>query len=243
MIYSGFILGLIGSLHCVGMCGPIALIIPTSKNPVLKFVQIITYNFGRVLTYSMFGLVFGLLGETLRLAEIQQYVSIVVGVLIILIVLGTLFSYHKGANKANKIVTSLFNPVKKKLSKLIGKERKNLLGIGVLNGFLPCGLIYIALSTSLAANSIVESVGFMAAFGAGTIPAMLSVMYFRSLINSKVNITKVVPYMMLIVGFMLVLRGMNLGIPYLSPSEQKNEQGIEVLGGCCSADKQFEEGD
>lgn len=241
MIWSGFLLGIVGSLHCVGMCGPIALIIPTSNNPVLKFFQIITYNFGRVLTYSMFGLVFGLLGETLRLAEIQQYVSIIVGVLIILIVIGTLFSYHKGANKANKIVTSLFSPIKNKLGKLIRKERKNLLGIGIMNGFLPCGLIYIALSSSLAASSIAESVGFMAAFGLGTIPAMLSVMYFRSLINSKVNISKVVPYMMLVVGFMLVLRGMNLGIPYLSPEIQKTEMGEETLGGCCSADKQFED--
>lgn len=241
MIGSGFLLGIVGSLHCVGMCGPIALIIPTSRNSVLKFFQIITYNFGRVLTYSLFGLVFGLLGETLRLAEIQQYVSIVVGVLIILIVLGTLLSYHKGANKANKIVTSIFNPIKTRLSKLIGKERKNLLGIGIMNGFLPCGLIYIALSTSLAAESIAESVGFMVAFGIGTIPAMLSVMYFRSLINSKVNVSKVVPYMMLIVGFMLVLRGMNLGIPYLSPEIQKTELGEEKLGGCCSTDKQFED--
>ena len=241
MIWQGFLIGFVGSLHCFGMCGPIALMIPTSQIPVLKFFQIITYNFGRVLTYSFFGLVFGLIGETIRLAEIQQYVSIIVGVLIVLIVLGTLFSYHQGANKANQFVTSIFNPVKKKLGTVLGKERKNLFSIGILNGFLPCGLIYIALSTALTTNSIGESIGFMAAFGIGTIPAMLSVMYFRGIINKKVNMGKVVPYMMLVVGLMLVLRGMNLGIPYLSPEIQKTAQNTEVLGGCCSADKQHEE--
>ncbi|MEN8929374.1 MAG: sulfite exporter TauE/SafE family protein [Flavobacteriales bacterium] len=240
MIWQGFLIGLVGSLHCIGMCGPIALIIPTSKNEIAKFFQIITYNFGRILTYSMFGLIVGLLGETFRFAEIQQYVSIVLGVLIILIVIATLLSYHKAANMANKWTTVAFRPIKTKLSKIIGKERKNLLGIGIMNGFLPCGLIYIALIKSITANSIPESVGFMAAFGLGTIPAMMTVMYFRSLINKKINVSKVVPYMMLVVGFMLVMRGMNMGIPYLSPEIQKTETEQIVLGGCCSADKQFE---
>ena len=108
MIFQGFLIGLLGSLHCIGMCGPIALMIPTSQNPFLKFFQIITYNFGRVLTYSFFGLFFGLLGETFRIIEIQQYVSIGVGVILIIIVLGTLFSYNKGANKANKYITKIF---------------------------------------------------------------------------------------------------------------------------------------
>ncbi len=239
-LIEGFLIGFLGSVHCIGMCGPIALMIPTSKNPVQKFFQIISYNGGRVLTYSLFGLFFGLLGESFRIMEIQQYVSIVVGVLLIIIVLGTLFSFHKGANKANKLVTKLFNPVKKKLGQYIGKERKNLLSLGILNGFLPCGLIYFALAASLTAESISGSIGFMAMFGLGTIPAMMVFMYFKSAINNKINVGKLVPYMLLIMGFMLVIRGMNLGIPYLSPEIQKTEQEQIVLGGCCSADKQFE---
>lgn len=241
MIWQGFLIGLLGSLHCIGMCGPIALMIPTSKNPLLKFFQIITYNFGRVLTYSFFGLFFGLLGETFRIIEIQQYVSIVVGVLLIVIVLGTLFSYNKGANQANQYITKIFSPIQTKLSKVLGKERKNLLAIGILNGFLPCGLIYFALAASITANSIAGSIGFMAAFGMGTLPAMMAFMYFKSAINKRINIKKIVPYALLIMGLLLVVRGMNLGIPYLSPEIQKNEQNEEVLGGCCSAENQFEE--
>ena len=237
----GFLIGFLGSIHCIGMCGPIALMIPTSKNPFLKFFQIITYNFGRVLTYSIFGLFFGLIGESVRVMEIQQIVSVVVGIILISIVLGTLFSFHKGANKANKLVTKIFDPVKTQFGKLLGKKRKNLLAIGILNGFLPCGLIYFALAASITSDSIVGSTLFMAAFGLGTIPAMLIFMYFKSAINQKINLQKIVPYMLLAMGMLLVIRGMNLGIPYLSPEIKKTESHEMTMGGCCSSDKQFED--
>lgn len=233
-LIEGFLIGFLGSIHCIGMCGPIALMIPTNKNPIQKFLQIISYNGGRIFTYSLFGLVVGLLGESLRIIHIQQYVSVSVGLLLILIVLGTLFSYHKGANQANKLISKLFNPVKKRLGSLLGKERKNLLALGILNGFLPCGLIYFALAASLTTNSIGGSIWFMAAFGLGTLPAMMAFMYFKSAINKRINVSKLVPYMLLIMGFMLVLRGLNLGIPYLSPEIQQTETNSATLGGCCS---------
>ena len=236
----GFLIGFLGSIHCIGMCGPIALMIPTSKNPFLKFFQIITYNFGRVLTYSLFGVIFGLIGESVRFMEIQQIVSIAVGSILILIVLGTLFSYNKAANKANKLVTKLFDPIKNRFGKLLGKERKNLLAIGILNGFLPCGLIYFALAASITSQSIFGSTLFMAAFGLGTIPAMLIFMYFKSAINQKINLQKIVPYMLLAMGMLLVMRGMNLGIPYLSPEIKKTENNEATMSGCCSAENQFD---
>lgn len=233
MLLEGFLIGLLGSLHCIGMCGPIALLIPTSKNPILKFTQIITYNLGRVLTYSLFGLVFGLLGESFRLAKIQQYTSMGIGVVLIITVLLS-FTAKDPSHRLNKLTMKLFNPVKKRLGKLLGAERKNLLLIGVLNGFLPCGLIYFALAGALTATSIQNSVLFMALFGLGTIPAMLFFMYFKSFINAKINIKRVVPYMLLIMGFLLVLRGMNLGIPYISPVMNQTEEST-TLGGCCSS--------
>ena len=239
-LIEGFLIGFLGSIHCIGMCGPIALMIPTSKNPFQKFIQISSYNGGRILTYSLFGLFFGLLGESFRIMEIQQYISVIVGTVLILIVIGTLLSYHKGANKANKLVTRLFNPIKKSFGKYLGQKRKNLLALGILNGFLPCGLIYFALAASLTANSIGGSISFMIAFGIGTLPAMVFFMYFKSVINKKINVSKLVPYMLLVMGFILVLRGMNLGIPYISPEIQKTETEQEVLGGCCKVEKQFE---
>jgi len=239
MIWAGFLIGFFGSLHCIGMCGPIALMIPTSKNPIHKFIQIITYNFGRVVTYSLFGLVFGLLGKGIRLAEASQYVSIVTGVIIIIIAIATLFSNNKLANSANQFFSKLFNPFKKLFSRLLGKEKKNLLAIGILNGFLPCGLVYVAIGTALNANSVTESVLTMAAFGIGTVPLMMFFMYFKSFLSSKFNFNKIVPYVILIMGILLVMRGMGLGIPLISPPSKKINN-VEVIGDCCSTDKQFE---
>lgn len=236
MLLEGFLIGLLGSLHCIGMCGPIALLIPTSKKPVLKFIQIITYNLGRVLTYSMFGLVFGLLGESLRLAKIQQYTSVVIGLVLIVIVVMSFFS-SSSESKLNKLTMRLFNPVKKQLGKLLTQNRKNLLLIGVLNGFLPCGLIYFALAASLTTSSITNSVIFMALFGLGTLPAMMFFMYFKSYINAKINVKRIVPYMLLAMGVLLVLRGMNLGIPYVSPKVNQTENSTS-LEGCCSNKEQ-----
>ena len=240
-ITTGFILGLLGSLHCIGMCGPIALIIPTSKNPVKKFTQILTYNFGRVLTYSLFGLIFGLLGESFRFIRIQQYVSIIIGLLLVTIVLVSLFTKMKQESKANRLILTVFSPVKKQLGKFLKKDRKNLLAIGILNGFLPCGLIYFALASSLTTNSIGGSVVFMALFGFGTFPAMIAVMYLRNHLNNSPKFTKIVPYMLLIMGVLLVMRGMNLGIPIVSPKIETTANNTETLGGCCTTDMQFEE--
>lgn len=234
MLLEGFLIGLLGSLHCIGMCGPIALLIPTSKNPALKFIQIITYNLGRVLTYSLFGLVFGLLGETFRLAEIQQYTSVIIGVVLIVVIVMSFFYNKNSENKLNKAVMRLFNPIKKQLGKLLGEDRKNLLAIGILNGFLPCGLIYFALAGSLTTSSVQNSVLFMALFGLGTLPVMMFFMYFKSFINAKINVKRFIPYMLLVMGFLLVLRGMNLGIPYVSPKVTKTEN-TTTLGGCCSS--------
>ena len=237
IILEGFLIGLAGSLHCIGMCGPIALLIPTSKNPLVKFFQIITYNFGRVLTYSVFGFFFGLLGKGFRIAEVAQYVSIITGTTIIIIALATLFSNNKLANSANKLFSNLFSPIKKIFSKSLRNEKKNLLAIGILNGFLPCGLVYGALLLTINANSITESVLVMAAFGIGTIPLMMLFMYFKSFINSKFNFNKIVPFVILIMVIFLVLRGMNLGIPYVSPKINKKGD-TEIMDGCCSVEDQ-----
>lgn len=239
IILEGFLIGLAGSLHCIGMCGPIALLIPTSKNPYRKFFQIITYNLGRVITYSIFGLLFGILGKGFRIAEISQYVSIVTGGIIIIIALATLFSNNKLANSSNKLFSILFSPIKRLFAKLLGKEKKNLLAIGLLNGFLPCGLVYGALLLTLNASSVTESIFVMAAFGLGTIPLMMLFMYFKSFLSSKFNFNKIVPFVILMMGILLVLRGMGLGIPFVSPPSKKINN-IEVIGDCCSAENKFE---
>lgn len=212
-------LGLLGSLHCVGMCGPISLSLPVhGRSQASRFVAILVYNFGRILTYSVLGALFGSLGQGFAIFGLQQAISIALGVIILLAVLlpQGMLSQFSFTSKLN----GLFNKVKNSLSDLFkNRSTKALFFIGLLNGLLPCGLIYMAITGALASGSILNGALFMALFGAGTIPAMFSVAWFSNLISVKfrLTITKAMPYVVSIMAVLLILRGMNLGIPYISP--------------------------
>lgn len=220
MLYSAIIFGLLGSFHCVGMCGPIAFMLPVSRdNRTKKFLQILLYHSGRLLSYSLIGLSFGLVGKSLYLFGLQQQLSVAIGVLMILLVL-------LPNKKVRKI--KLANP----LARLIGRI-KNSLGaqlkkrtpdtfftIGFLNGFLPCGLVYMAVFGAIATGSIYEGSLYMLLFGVGTIPLMTTAIYFSSLLTSfsRKRIQKMIPVFVILMGLLFVLRGLGLGIPYISPA-------------------------
>jgi len=88
MLASAIILGFLGSLHCVGMCGPIAFVLPLDRaQPVKKFFQLFTYHSGRLMSYGFLGLLFGLVGKGLFISGLQQKLSIITGVLMIVIIL------------------------------------------------------------------------------------------------------------------------------------------------------------
>src|SRR5688572_19795685 len=144
MLFSALILGLLGSLHCVGMCGPIAFMLPVDRsNSFRKVSQIAIYHFGRILAYSIIGLVFGLLGKSLYIFGIQQQLSIIIGVLMIVVVILP----HKFIGKYNlsKPLYRVISKVKSSLGKALKKKTADtFLTIGFLNGFLPCGLVYMA---------------------------------------------------------------------------------------------------
>ena len=81
MLYTAIIFGLISSLHCIGMCGPIAMMLPVDhKAPSKKALQVLIYHLGRLTSYGILGLVFGLLGRGFYMAGIQQQLSIAVGI-------------------------------------------------------------------------------------------------------------------------------------------------------------------
>jgi uncharacterized protein len=96
MLYTALLLGLLGSFHCVGMCGPIAFMLPVSRdNKLKKIFQIFLYHIGRLLAYSTIGLAFGVVGKSLNLFGFQQQLSIFIGALMILIILLPLLGVHK----------------------------------------------------------------------------------------------------------------------------------------------------
>lgn len=220
MLYSAFIFGLISSFHCIGMCGPIAMMLPVDKQiGVKKATQITVYHLGRLFAYGTIGLVFGLLGKGFFLAGIQQKISIIIGVIMIIVVLTPerIFAQYN----FSKPVYKLISKIKTNLGKHFrSKSYKSLFIIGVLNGFLPCGMVYVALFGAIAMQSAELGVLYMILFGLGTVPLMTSVVYFNSFISQSTRnkFQKAIPYVAVIIGVLFILRGLGLGIPYLSPS-------------------------
>lgn len=219
MLVAAIILGLMGSLHCVGMCGPIAFMLPVDRsNNLKKFSQIFVYHLGRLLAYGILGLIFGLLGKGLFVFGMQQKLSIAIGILMIIVVLIP----YKTFNKYNlsKPMYSIIGKVKSRLGKELQKKTADtFLTIGFLNGFLPCGLVYMALFGAIAMGNAIEGAFYMILFGAGTIPLMTSAIYFSSLLKSsaKQKIQKLIPVFVVLIGALFILRGLGLGIPYVSP--------------------------
>ncbi len=220
MLVSAFILGLLGSLHCVGMCGPIAFMLPVDRsNSFKKVSQIGIYHFGRLLAYSIIGLVFGLVGKSLYIFGIQQQLSIFIGIIMIVVVLLP----HKTIGKYNlsKPIYKLVSKVKSSLGKALKKKTADtFLTIGFLNGFLPCGLVYMAVFGSIATGNLLEGSLYMVLFGVGTIPLMTTAIYLGKFLNStiKQRIQKAIPVFVVIIGVLFILRGLGLGIPYFSPA-------------------------
>ncbi|SNR41258.1 hypothetical protein SAMN04488009_1493 [Maribacter sedimenticola] len=224
MILSALILGFMGSLHCVGMCGPIAFLLPVDRtNPYKKFGQIFIYHIGRLLAYGIIGLLFGLLGKGLSVFGLQQKLSIAIGILMIFIVLIPYQTFNK--YNFSKPIFKLVSKVKSRLGKELQKKSPDtFLTIGFLNGFLPCGLVYMALFASIAMGSSIQGGLYMLLFGVGTIPLMTTAIYFSSLLKGgiKQKIQKTIPVFVVAIGILFILRGLGLGIPYISPAPATN---------------------
>ena len=229
-------LGLGSSLHCLGMCGPIAFVLPLNRtSSVTKLVGTIAYSIGRVSTYALLGALFGLIGKSFELIGLLQLMSIVFGVAIILTVV-----FPRMITKFAPINTSYLkfnNYIQQKLGYFLkNKSTSALFTIGLFNGLLPCGMVYMALTGSLVYGTVVNGMLFMIFFGLGTIPAMGIAAYFSNAISVTLRqkFQKAVPYVMVIFGALIIIRGLNLNIPYLSPEVKVNAQK-EVTMSCCSA--------
>ncbi len=216
MLWTGFLLGIMGSLHCVGMCGPIALALPVPPGSS-RTGGILLYNAGRILTYGSIGMLFGGIGYVAVLSGFQQYLSIVCGAVVILLALASLkgFSPERYLGK----LTIVYLNFKNIFSKLFKKRSlSSLFFIGLLNGLLPCGMVYIALVGAVASGNFSDGGLYMVFFGLGTAPAMMLVTYINTLQNTwREKIRSVLPVFSVVVGVLLILRGLSLDIPYISP--------------------------
>jgi sulfite exporter TauE/SafE len=224
MIWAAFILGLFGSLHCAGMCGPLALALPqTGSNGARFILGRMAYNLGRLVTYCLLGFLSGIAGRVLLLAGVQRWMSIGLGV----VLLAGLLSSRRLA-VVGPVVTVL-NVVKSRMSCLLRRRSLLALGIlGLLNGLLPCGLVYVGCANAAVAGTALGGMASMAVFGLGTIPMMLSISLSGRLVPTslRLRLAKAVPLAVFGLATLLILRGMSLGIPYLSPE-------LSAVGASC----------
>jgi sulfite exporter TauE/SafE len=216
MIWTAFLLGFLGSFHCLGMCGPIALAVSAKDNaPFLK--NKIIYNLGRTLTYSALGGVIGLVGFSFSLAGIQQWISILMGVLILLMA----FFYKQSERWITRSgVFGSLHGLKSSLGRYLKKGgTQAFFASGLLNGLLPCGMVYIALIASLALQSPIEGALYMMFFGIGTIPMLIGVMLTGKMLSLPIRskLTNAMPYVAMFIGILFIVRGLGLGIHYDSP--------------------------
>lgn len=222
LIVSAIALGFASGFHCIGMCGPIALSMGLTKKQAANFyLQNLTYQFGRIFTYSLLGALLGIIGQGFEMAGFQKYLTITAGALLIIM---AVFSFG-GKDFASKIpfLSKFLYSVKMNLGRLLQKaDYRSRFTTGLLNGFLPCGMVYMALTASLAGGGIWQGALYMALFGLGTLPFMFAIVLAGNLMNQafRIKVLKAVPVIMIILGGLFILRGLELGIPYVSPKAE-----------------------
>jgi len=229
ILISAFVLGIMGSFHCAGMCGPIAIALPLHGNSVGgKIFGGSLYNLGRTITYGIMGALFGLLGQGVAMIGFQQKISVIMGSLMIISVLFP--ALFKNQYSMNKSWFSLVSKLKSTIGRMFSiRSYPSLFFIGMLNGLLPCGLVYMAIAGAIGTGSVSMGTLYMILFGLGTIPMLLGISLAGNLLSLAVRkrINKLIPVMVVVVGIFFILRGLSLGIPYLSPPREKIEKKFE----------------
>lgn len=222
-MWSAFILGLLGSLHCAAMCGPFMLGLAARE---YSLFSLLVHHVGRWVGYIILAVFFYFIVSPLQVFEMQQYIGLFSGIL--LVVYG-LKSYIPPVNKLFTKITSLIS------AKMINSKsgRTGNVVLGVLNGLLPCGLSFGAAILSVNAGSLVGAGTYMVVFGLGTLPILLAMSYLPQLGLQKTlrKFNAYTPKILLVVGFLLIIRSAGLGIPYLSPTYNSSAQEMECCGG------------
>lgn len=182
---TAFILGLFGSIHCMGMCGGIVGALSVNTQHARPLALHLSYHLGRITTYGLIGLMAGLIGLWLSSSHelagaVLRSLSGAILILMGLYVLGstnTLSWLEKAGAKLWKYVQPLSRYV------LPVRSVKQALGLGLIWGLLPCGLVYSTLSWALVSANPLHSATLMMAFGLGNLPALLSFALFTAQLN------------------------------------------------------------
>ncbi len=211
-------MGLFGSLHCVAMCGPLVLAFAADSRSRAwwVFANTVLYHVGRVAMYGLLGLAIGALGHLIDIKGWQRGITLVTGILLVGVGLFSLFGRH--SRHFVRLQQRFVTPLTRWVGYWLYRPGGHLV-VGMLNGLLPCGMVYMALAAALSADSMQGSGLFMLAFGMGTWPALLAVALIGSFAKTriKLNFSFWLPLISILMGGWFLLRGANLDIPYLSP--------------------------
>lgn len=216
-----FFIGLLGSLHCIGMCGPLAFAVPVLQRGWLYLVwNKLIYQLGRIISYCVLGALVGLIGKQIWQAGFQQGISIFTGILIVLAAIARLIKWGFQRDNPTALL-KMFN----RMFEYAFRHKANHLIIGIINGFLPCGFVYLALAGALNTDNVAAGVRYMFYFGLGTVPLMVAAGIAAGLSGRllRARLNRIMPYAMLFLGLWFILRGMELNIPYLSPQIPANQ--------------------
>lgn len=236
--YIAFIIGLTSSLHCIGMCGPIVAAVPLNRSSKwTALFGILQYHFGRIFIYALLGFILGNVGLSIQTFGWMQGLSVFAGIFLIF------FAWKKYIRFSFQPVflTKFTFFLSRNLGRLMrSKSHFKLIGLGMINGLLPCGMVFFALANALLTNSIWQSSFAMVLFGLGTLPALLT---WGFLVNTftaslRVKINRFLPIILTALGILIVLRGLNLDIPYVSPkvtAKKELKQGKHIEISCCES--------
>lgn len=226
-----FILGFVSSLHCVGMCGPIVLALPVPQaSPVKRITALLINNSGRLLTYGILGIIFGIFGNGFYMAGVQQVFSIAIGTGIITFTLIP-SQWKQKLGASIPFVKKTGDLFRAQFGFYLRQEHYTAYFIaGMLHGLLPCGLVYFALAGAILTGSAFAASLFMIFFGLGTVPALVSVRWMARVFpySFRNRVYQFMPVILFLTGVLLLIRGLNLGIPYVSPHFPGSSSSIPV---------------
>jgi sulfite exporter TauE/SafE len=209
-----FFTGLLGSLHCAAMCGPLVMSLPLSgTNWWFNLLQRLLYQSGRILTYSIFGLISGILGSGMNVLGLQQSLALISGFLLISIAVFH-FSGIK-TSRFNLIQAKMLSPIAKHIGQWLSKPYGGLFA-GALHGLIPCGMVYMAVAASLNTASPTAGAEFMFFFGLGTTPLLLLASLAPLFLRKFKAPRLMLPVVFFIAGAFLIIRGLNVDVPFIS---------------------------
>jgi uncharacterized protein len=212
---TGFLLGLMGSLHCAGMCGPLVLLTPVVAPTHASFVASrLVYHAGRIFVYALVGVLFGIVGESMVFAGFQRWLSVIAGVLMIAALVA--------AKRLKSRLMLMPTVIKTRFASLLRqKSYSSIFALGGVNGLLPCGLVYMAATASIASGGVFQSVASMVFFGLGTLPVLLGISFAGKRLNLSgiPALQKVAPVTVALAAILLIIRADPIGLLTASPAK------------------------